>query len=118
MKRSALLFLGAVLSLLVSCTPSKNDMLMKTWMMDDKKAEILFRFDEGGKFFLQSENFDGTASTNNGKWKFADAKEMVIIELNGQEKVFQIEKLTDKKLILLPRGEKLKLSFSAKPDEE
>lgn len=114
MKHTAALFLGFVLLVLTSCGESKEDKLMKIWKLDDKKAEILFQFGENGAFSLQSQNFDGTLSTNTGSWKFAEGKEVLLIELNEQEKAFKIEKLTEDKMVLLPAGEKMKMTFSVK----
>ncbi len=114
MKFAAALFLGMCLMLAVSCTESKESQVMKTWQMDNKKAEILFQFGENGQFSLQSQNLDGTVSTNSGKWKFGEGKETLLMELNDEEQVFKIAKLTDKKMTLLPAGEKMEMTFSVK----
>lgn len=114
MKFTSILFLASIFVLSVSCSPSKEEQVMKTWKMADKKAEILFQFGENGAFSLQSENLDGTVSTNTGKWKFADGKEILLIELNDEEQAFKIDEMNDSTLVLLPEGEKLKMEFSVK----
>lgn len=87
---------------------------MKTWKLDGMKVEILFQFGENGAFVLQSENLDGTTSKDNGKWKFAEGKEILLIELSEEEQAFKIAEMTDSRLVLLPEGERMKMEFSAK----
>lgn len=115
MKFARILFTALLFVSLSSCKPGKDEQVMKTWSLDDTKAEVLFKFEANGKFSLQSQNYDGTLSTNTGKWKFGAEKESLLIELNGEEQQFKISELTDQKLGLIPTGEKMKMTFHVKP---
>lgn len=116
MKFTGILFSALLLVVLSACQPTKEEQLMKAWSLDNTRAEVLFKFEESSKFSLQSQNYDGTVSNNTGKWKFSPGKEALLIELNGEEQQFKISELSDKKLTIMPVGEKMKMTFHVKAE--
>lgn len=139
MKLVSALFLGLTLTLLVSCG---GEPLIKKWKLDNidfeailkempkesqemmkkgaeenmakTRGKVIFDFQKDGKFTSENPNMDGTTAKDEGKWTLSADKKMLTAEIKGQKQDFVVHELTGDKLVIEPKGEKMKLIFIPK----
>ena len=90
-------------------------MMFQEKMRDQTKRMIgktFFEFNTDNSMRLESPNFENIIVPFDGKWKFNNAKDSVVFDLDGEEH-YKIEEITTNKLVLTTNeSPKRILSFS------
>lgn len=84
------------------------------------KGKIIFVFDKENKLEMTTPNFDGTNNIVKGTWKLSEDKKVLTTEFKEESDAgptkqdFTVHELSGDKLVIEPKGEKIKLIFVPK----